>query len=118
MKSQIDVRGGHLTRLGTRDDVITQQEFVSDLEKAAGKANSEVQFNDIAKQDNPWLLYSKYIDAVDKNCVETMSSKYEDRLEGAQEFMSTHCFAMTEAGKVNPSVNAILQNNIMIASPN
>jgi hypothetical protein len=47
-----------------------------------------------------------------------MSSKCKDRLEGAQEFMSTHCFAMTEAGKVNPSVNAILQNNIMIASPN
>jgi DNA-binding transcriptional regulator YbjK len=88
LKSQLDVRGGHLTRLGTRDDVITQQEFVSDLEKAAGKANSEIQFSDIAKQvgrfDNPWLLYSKYIDAVDKNCVETMSSKCEDRLEGAQ----------------------------------
>ena len=114
--------GGHLTRLGTRDDVVTQQEFVSDLEKAAGKANNEVQFSDIAKQvgrfDNPWLLYSKYIDAVDKNCVETMSSKWEGRLGGAQEFMSTHCFAMTEAGKVNPSVNAILQNNTMIASPN
>ena len=27
--------GGHLTRLGIRDDVITQQEFVSDLRKAA-----------------------------------------------------------------------------------
>ena len=63
--------GGHLTRLGTRDDVITQQEFVSDLEKAAGKASSEVQFADIAKQvgspDNPWLTFSKYIDAVNKN---------------------------------------------------
>jgi len=31
--------GGHLTRLGTRNDVIVQKEFVSDLEKAAGKAN-------------------------------------------------------------------------------
>jgi hypothetical protein len=47
-----------------------------------------------------------------------MSSKCEDRLEGTQEFMSTHCFAMIEVGKVNPSVNAILQNNTMIASPN
>ena len=27
--------GGHLTRLGTQDDVKTQQEFVNDLEKAA-----------------------------------------------------------------------------------
>ena len=42
--------GGHLTRLGTRDDVVTQQEFVSDLEKYAGTPNREVQFSDIAKQ--------------------------------------------------------------------
>ncbi|MFZ1877812.1 MAG: MBL fold metallo-hydrolase, partial [Nitrososphaeraceae archaeon] len=42
--------GGHVTRLGTRDDVVTQQEFVSDLGKAAAKANSEVQFGDIAAQ--------------------------------------------------------------------
>ena len=42
--------GGHLTRLGTRDDVVTQQEFISDLGKAAAKANSEVQFGDIAAQ--------------------------------------------------------------------
>ena len=47
-----------------------------------------------------------------------MLPKWESRLGGAEEFMSTHCFAMTEAGRVNPSVNAILQNNTMIATPN
>jgi hypothetical protein len=36
--------GGHLTRLGTRNDVTIQKEFVSDLEKAAGTANQEVLF--------------------------------------------------------------------------
>ena len=114
--------GGHLTRLGTRDDVITQQEFVSDLEKAAGKASSEVQFADIAKQvgspDNPWLTFSKYIDAVNKNCIQTMLPKWESRLGGAEVFMPTHCFAMTQAGRVDPSVSAILQNSTMIATPN
>ena len=114
--------GGHLTRLGTRDDVATQQEFISDLEKAAAKANSEVQFSDIAKQvgntNDTWLLYSKYIDAVDENCVQTMLSKWESRLGGAKALMSTHCFAMTEAGRVNPSVNAILQNSTMTAAQN
>ena len=114
--------GGHLTRLGTGDDVATQQEFISDLEKAAAKANSEVQFSDIAKQvgntNDTWLLYSKYIDAVDKNCVQTMLSKWESRLGGAKALMSTHCFAMTEAGRVNPSVSAILQNSTMTAAQN
>ena len=62
--------GGHLTRLGTINDVTVQKEFISDLEKAAGKANNEILFTDIAKQtgslDNPWLIFSKYIDAVDQ----------------------------------------------------
>lgn len=109
--------GGHLTRLGTHDDVKTQQGFIKDLEKAAVKANSEVQFADIAAQvgstSDTWLLYSKYIDAVDQNCVQTMLTKWEDRLGGAAAFMPTHCFTMTAAGRVDPSLSAILQNVTM-----
>jgi glyoxylase-like metal-dependent hydrolase (beta-lactamase superfamily II) len=109
--------GGHLTRLGTRDDVATEQEFINDLEKAAIKANTEVQFTNIAAQvgntSDIWLLYSKYIDAVDQNCVQTMLSKWEDRLGGAEAFMPTHCFTMTEAGRVEPSLSGILQNVTM-----
>jgi hypothetical protein len=50
--------GGHLTRLGTRNDVIVQKEFVSDLEKAAAKANHDITFGNVPKQvghhENPW----------------------------------------------------------------
>lgn len=105
---------GHLTRLGTRDDVTTQREFVSDLEKAAAKANQEVNFSKIAQEvghfDNPWMIFSKYIDAVDEKCVQIMSPRWESRLGGAAEFMSTHCFSMTESGRVDPTVQALLQN--------
>jgi len=114
--------GGHLTKLGTRDDVITQQEFVSDLEKAAAKANSEVQFGDVAAQvgstADTWLLFSKYIDAIDQNCIQTMLPKWEGRLGGAEAFLPTHCFAMTESGRVDPSVSAILQNSTVPATNN
>ncbi|MGH9911830.1 MAG: MBL fold metallo-hydrolase, partial [Nitrososphaeraceae archaeon] len=114
--------GGHLTRLGTRDDVVTQQEFISDLGKAAAKANSEVQFGDIASQvgstADTWLLFSKYIDAIDQNCIQTMLPKWEGRLGGAEALMPTHCFAMTASGRVDPSVSAILQNSTMPATIN
>lgn len=114
--------GGHLTRLGTRDDVVTQQEFISDLGKAAAKANSEVQFGNIAAQvgstADTWLLFSKYIDAIDQNCIQTMLPKWESRLGGAEAFLPTHCFAMTESGRVDPSVSAILQNSTMSAAIN
>jgi glyoxylase-like metal-dependent hydrolase (beta-lactamase superfamily II) len=42
--------GGHLTRLGTINDVILQREFVSDLERAAAQANQQVSFGEITKQ--------------------------------------------------------------------
>jgi glyoxylase-like metal-dependent hydrolase (beta-lactamase superfamily II) len=108
---------GHLTRLGTRNDVIIQKQFVSDLEKAAGKANQEVLFSKVASQvgrfDNPWLIFSKYIDAVNENCANNMLPKWENRLGGAQQFMSTHCFTMAESGRVDPTVQALLQNSTL-----
>jgi glyoxylase-like metal-dependent hydrolase (beta-lactamase superfamily II) len=111
--------GGHLTRLGTRNDVIVQKEFVSDLEKAATQANQQVSFGEIAKQvgggqPNPWLIFSKYIDVVNENCVNSMLPKWENRLGGAQQFMSTHCFTMTESGRVDPTVHELLQNGTFV----
>jgi glyoxylase-like metal-dependent hydrolase (beta-lactamase superfamily II) len=101
---------GHLTRLGTRADVEIQKEFVLDLERAAASANQNVSFMDIATKvgfDNPWLLYSEYINAVNKQCEGEMMPKWESRLGGAEVFMSTHCFAMTQSGRVDPTVQAL-----------
>jgi len=104
---------GHLTRLGTRNDVIIQKKFVSDLEKAASKANQEVLFSKVAQQvgsfDNPWLLFSKYIDAINENCVKDMLPTWGNRIGGAEQFMSTHCFSMAEAERVEPTVQALTQ---------
>jgi glyoxylase-like metal-dependent hydrolase (beta-lactamase superfamily II) len=111
---------GHLTRLGTSNDVIVQREFVSDLEKTAAQANQQVSYGEIAKQvggggqPNPWLIFSKYIDAVGENCVNNMLPKWENRLGGAQEFISTHCFTMAESGRIDPIVQALLQNNTFV----
>jgi glyoxylase-like metal-dependent hydrolase (beta-lactamase superfamily II) len=109
---------GHLTRLGTRNDVIIQKEFVSDLEKAAATANQEVLFSKIASQvgsfDNPWLIFSTYIDAINKQCEDGMLPKWQSRLGGAEIFMSTHCFTMSESGRVDPTVQALLQNSTVV----
>jgi glyoxylase-like metal-dependent hydrolase (beta-lactamase superfamily II) len=104
---------GHLTRLGTRADVETQKEFVLDLERAAARANQNVSFMDIASRvgfDDPWLIFSKYTDTINSQCEEEMLPKWENRLGGAKSFMSTHCIAMTQSGRVDPSVQALFQN--------
>jgi glyoxylase-like metal-dependent hydrolase (beta-lactamase superfamily II) len=111
--------GGHITRLGTRNDVIVQREFVSDLEKAAAQANQQVSFGEIAKQvgggQQP-LIFSlaKRADAVGENCVNNMLPKWENRLGGAQQFMSTHCNTMAQSGRIDPTVQALLQNSTFV----
>src|SRR5918992_1318669 len=105
---------GHLTRLGTRGDVEVQREFVLDLEKAAANANQNVSFSDIANQigsfDNPWLIFSTYIDAINKQCEDDMLPKWGSRLGAADIFMSTHCFTMSESGRVDPTAKALMQS--------
>ena len=107
--------GGHLTRTGTIDDVKVQKDFIVDLQKAATKANNEILLSDIAQQvgslDNPWLVISKYIDTVDEKCVQYMLPKWENKLGGARELMSTHCFTMSSAIRVDPTVQALSQNS-------
>jgi hypothetical protein len=87
------------------------------LQKAAAQANREVSFGEVAKQvgrgqqpSNPWLIFSKYIDAVNENCVNNVLPKRVNRLGGAQEFVSTHCYAMAQSGRIDPTVQALLQN--------
>jgi hypothetical protein len=45
------------------------------------------------------ILYSElsYNDAVDGQCAKYMLPKWETRLSGAQDFMESHCYTMTEA---------------------
>jgi hypothetical protein len=85
------------------------------LEKAAANANQNVSFSDIANQignfDNPWLIFSTYINAINKQCEDEMLPKWQTRLGGAEIFMSTHCFTMTESGRVDPTVQPLLQSS-------
>jgi glyoxylase-like metal-dependent hydrolase (beta-lactamase superfamily II) len=111
--------GGHLTRLGTRNDVIVQREFVSDLEKAAAQANQQVSFGEVAKQvgggQQPFIFsLAKRADAVSENCVNNMLPKWENRLGGAQQFMSAHCYTMAQSGRIDPTVQALLQNSTFV----
>ena len=43
-----------------------------------------------------------------------MLPNWESRLGGTAEFMSTHCFSMANAGRVDPTVQALLQNSTFV----
>jgi hypothetical protein len=97
---------GHLTRLGTRQDVVTQMEFVKDLKSSAINAtNMFANLTKIAEQvggfSNPWLVFKTHDDDVANQCTQTMLAKWNDRLGGANQYMSSHCTKMAESLRVD-----------------
>ena len=96
--------GGHLTRLGTIEDVNIQKEFISDLVNASKAANSKINFMDYVSKyglTNPWLTFSEYTNAVTDECTNTMLGKWKDRLGGAEQFTESHCWTMTQSQRVD-----------------
>jgi glyoxylase-like metal-dependent hydrolase (beta-lactamase superfamily II) len=106
--------GGHLTRLGTREDVRIQREFITDLINASNNANQNVTFGEILQKVggptmNVWLLFSTYLNTVDEQCVNEMLPKWQNRLGGVEEFILTQCTTMTESLRIEPSTKTLEQ---------
>jgi glyoxylase-like metal-dependent hydrolase (beta-lactamase superfamily II) len=105
--------GGHLTRLGTRDDVQIQREFITDLINASIEANSNVTFSEIIQKigptNNVWSIFKTYLDTVAEQCANQMLPKWQHRLGGAQEFMFSHCWTMTESLRIEPTTKTLQQ---------
>jgi len=96
--------GGHLTRLGTRQDVRTQIEYINDVRANAGKALQTVDFMAIAKDtgfDNSWLLIDRYLDAVAQACADATEPKWVSRLGGADVWTFEHCWIMAESLRID-----------------
>lgn len=95
---------GHVGRSGTREDVETQVEFLTDLHNAAGMALSTVtpgEGVDPADFANPWALYDNYLDRVIVACVNTLAPKWRDRLSGFDVFIYEQCSTMEQSLRVD-----------------
>ena len=99
---------GHVGRLGTRQDIEVQREFIRDLKSHATEAIETVDiarvFDESGAADpgrpgygNPWLLFDVYLNAVAGQCAEAMLSKWGQRLGGADVFMFDHALVMAES---------------------
>lgn len=75
--------GSHLTRLGTREDVETQQAYMADICNNAVQALQTVDFNAIAAEvgfENPWALFRTYLDTVAQTCTDLTHPDWVDVL--------------------------------------
>jgi glyoxylase-like metal-dependent hydrolase (beta-lactamase superfamily II) len=96
--------GGHLTRLGTPDDVQIQKEYFEDIQASAGKANQEVSFMAIGQEvgfSNPWLVFQIYADTITQQCADEVVPKWIDRLGGVDLFTYDHCWKISESQRID-----------------
>ncbi len=88
---------GHVGRLGTREDVETQQEYIRDLQANTAKALQTIEFSAIAQQvgtENVWLLFDTFLDTVAQTCADATEPEWVGRLAGADLFTFDNCFKM------------------------
>jgi glyoxylase-like metal-dependent hydrolase (beta-lactamase superfamily II) len=96
--------GGHLTRMGTREDVEIQKQYVLDMRANAAQALQTVDFFAIAQEtgfENLWLLFDTYLDAVSEECAQLTLDSWAGRLGGAEVFTASHCFRLVESLRIN-----------------
>jgi len=95
---------GHLTRLGTREDVEIQREYVLDVQANAAQALQTVDFFAIAEEvgfENQWLLFDTYLAAVAQECTDLTVPQWTDRLGGADVFAFSHCFKFVHSLRID-----------------
>jgi glyoxylase-like metal-dependent hydrolase (beta-lactamase superfamily II) len=96
--------GGHLTRLGTPEDVQIQKEYFDDIQKNAGLANQQVDFMAIAQKvgfENLWLVFQIYADTITQQCTDATLPSWIDKLGGADLFTYDHCWKISESQRID-----------------
>jgi glyoxylase-like metal-dependent hydrolase (beta-lactamase superfamily II) len=89
--------GGHLTRLGTRQDVLMGREYMQDLKANTAAALQAVPFTAVAAKvgyGNIYALAKTYYDSVVDMAATAMLAKWQGRLGGADVFTRDNCYAM------------------------
>ena len=96
--------GGHLTRLGTREDVRVAREYAHDVFDNSLAALQSVDFMAIAQEvgfQNQWALFDAYLDAVAQSCADVTLEAWAGELGGAEAFTFSHCWTMMEAIRID-----------------
>jgi glyoxylase-like metal-dependent hydrolase (beta-lactamase superfamily II) len=96
--------GGHLTRLGTRDDVISQQEYIADLKAAAANAigtfNVETVYGSV-DTSNPWAIFRGYLDGVAAQASDAVIPRWIDKLGGADVYTPANAYELVESLRID-----------------
>ena len=96
--------GGHLTRLGNRDDVVIQQEYVSELKAQAAKAIDDFDVDSIYSSvdpTNPWAIFRAYLDGVSAQAANAVTPRWINRLGGADVYTLANAYSLVESLRID-----------------
>jgi hypothetical protein len=92
--------GGHVGGAGTRADVETSLEFVTQLQSVASRLMGETPFPAfLARHPGPdkWDLHNEYEKALVDACAAELRPLWEKRLKDTETYLKDNCWAMIEA---------------------
>jgi len=100
--------GGHVDRIGFRNDVTLQQQFWNDLNTAVKAAIANVDFTPILESfggyngTNSFSIYSAYNSACANYCVNQIYSMgWDSKLIDLGAFINSHCYLVLEHVNIN-----------------
>jgi glyoxylase-like metal-dependent hydrolase (beta-lactamase superfamily II) len=99
--------GGHLGRLGDRDDVRESRAYVRDLRENTTEALETIEIGPIAAtvgENRPWKLFDTYFDAVADRAAAATLETWGDRLGGAEVFVHDNATAMAASLQIDDGV--------------
>jgi glyoxylase-like metal-dependent hydrolase (beta-lactamase superfamily II) len=93
---------GHLTRLGSREDVAVQREYVNDLKTEAQKWLAEIDLEPSwGYLPHVYGMFNAHFNKIASQVAEELMPKWGPRLGGVDFFLHNHAFIMLEALRVD-----------------
>jgi glyoxylase-like metal-dependent hydrolase (beta-lactamase superfamily II) len=93
--------GGHVDRLGTRADVETSLELVTDLQNTVTAEVKKLAFpvylKQISSSKHRWERHNDYELALVDNCYDQLFQKWNSRLRGGNSYLKDNCWQMLES---------------------
>jgi len=103
--------GGHVTRLGNRQDVLTQKEYVTDICDNAKYALDNIDWSlagpagtfDPTSNNylNYWYLWEQVQGDMIKKCTDRTLAKWSGKLAAVDLYTPTHCFKAIESRQID-----------------
>ncbi|QUQ68299.1 MBL fold metallo-hydrolase [Kutzneria sp. CA-103260] len=97
--------GGHLGRLGVRDDATLQKQYMADLLASTRAAEADVDptpfYEKYGPSGNSWAIFKAYLDAVAEAAAAPVVSKYISLLGAADVFTFDNATALIESLRID-----------------